>query len=164
MALQKSFILFLLISVLFSADIFGQSAVPDSLEIEANIGAYTKKLKRYRSDPSFKYMTYLDSMLQTKEPVPKPVVNVQKPQPKENSGLSNFWESNITRLFFWILALVFVGAILYRLLVNIKFRRNRDPSYNLEESENGQELNAAGDYGPSISEAEGAGNYSEAIR
>lgn len=166
MPLIRYFISCLIITIGMMPPAIGQNMPSDSLEKETNIVSHTKKMERYRTDPSFGYMGHLDSLLRVKQqlsrPVPKPSRKIK--QPPGDSGFREFLESGITRIFFWILASVFIGIILYRLLFHIRFPRNRNISYNTIDPDNSQELKTADAYKVPIDGAEEKGDYTVAVR
>lgn len=130
-----------------------------------------QKLKRSRE---FAYMNNLDSLLRMRSDLKNDTVSFDestgriirnKKQERDVSGINQFLNSTPLRIFFWVLAFLFIGFISYRLLFkNDLFRRKRNKTKENDEEGSVHELADLTRYDAFIAEAENDHDYNIATR
>ena len=133
----------------------------------------TTSLHDWKASRDFNYMLYLDSLLR-KELLKADTVRLNKntgeiipgSNEKENPSfiarLLNFEGASV---FFWLLAIFFIGVIIYKVFIQSGFFFTGRKGKNiLPDEENTEELKSAHAYDQFIYEAEQKGNFNHAIR
>ena len=129
---------------------------------------------RWKRSPEFGYMAYLDSLLKKK----KNDLRIDTISIDENSGrskkktLSNSSSSSPgilnsfpVKIFFWLIAIFFIGFILYRLFFRGGlFTRGNRENYVEEPVEEPEKLNEYSAYNDLIIEAESKNDFNLAVR
>lgn len=168
--------------LLFSLFLFTSSALPaqdndtlidngDEL-ILPSFDSSTTTLEKWKASGDFNYMTYLDSMLREANlKVDTVRVNKQrdkqpKPAEKETSSwMAQIFNFNGANSFFWVLAILFIGFIIYKVFIQSGFfsllKKNKHVSSDPEPEE---ELKETHTYDRFISTAEGEGKFNQATR
>jgi hypothetical protein len=148
--------------------------VSDTIITKMFFESSNDSILKWERSPEFGYMAYLDSLLKKK----KNDLRIDTISIDKNSGSSksktfsipssssnNFLNSFPIKIFFWLIAIFFIGFILYKLFFkgglftrgNIK--TDREPAY--EESEKLSEYSA---YNELIYEAESKNDFNLAVR
>ena len=130
-------------------------------------------LDKWKASRDFNYMQYLDSLLR-KQPLRADTVRINEHtgdklpgrKEKENTSfiqrLLNFEGVSV---FFWLLAIFFIGFIIYKVFIQSGFffiSRKRKAIHSIEEQN--EELKLTSAYDHFIHEAEQKANYNQAIR
>jgi len=131
-------------------------------------------LLKWKRSPEFGYMDYLDSLLKKK----KNDLRIDTISIDENSGRSKnktFSNSSSSspgilnsfpvKIFFWLVAIFFIGFILYRLFFRGGlFTRGKTENYAEEPAEEPEQLNEYSAYNSLIIEAESKNDFNLAVR
>ncbi|MDB5278208.1 MAG: hypothetical protein JWR61_3163 [Ferruginibacter sp.] len=134
----------------------------DSLLYDHQLAAAADSAEALKNASSFSYAKNLDSLLmalQKKQQTSEPVAV------HSTSWLEKFFFSPIVKVFFWTLAVLFVGFVLHRLFFTEGFfQRNSYTSKVTAIIEKPEENFAAADYSKLINEAIADKNYRMAVR
>ena len=144
----------------------------DSFFRSNSLHAEIDSIDRFRHSRDFAYMNYIDSLLRKKTILKtdtvtfgKQAVNRRKQKtPEDHSALNKILNSTPVQLFFWLLAIIFIGFILYNLVIkNSFFKRERKAR---PEDKAGAEppLSDASGYLSLIEEAERKEDWTLAVR
>jgi Domain of unknown function (DUF4129) len=102
--------------------VISDSSSADTLLVRAIYDSVNDSITKWRRNPEFGYMVYLDSLLRKKTDLRIDTVSLDnaggKSKPAHfvaNSSSSGFLNSTGVQIFFWTMALFFVGFILYKL-------------------------------------------------
>ena len=130
-------------------------------------------LEDWKASRDFKYMNYLDSLLR-KQPLKADTVRLNKktgeiipgtPEKENTSFIARLFNLEGASVFFWLLAIFFIGVIIYKVFIQSGFfftgRKIKNILSNEDQSE---ELKTIHAYDQFIYEAEQKANYNEAIR
>ncbi len=114
-----------------------------------------------KSSTSFAYAKNLDSLLLAYQQAHSKEVN----QPRSRSLLERFFLSTLTKYFFWMLAVVFVAFVLYKLFFTEGFFQRSYAKTNVTRLEDeSSELSTNADYAKLVALAVSKGNYRLAVR
>jgi hypothetical protein len=144
----------------------------DSIFGSNSLNADIDSIDRFRHSRDFAYMHYIDSLLRKKTLHKTDTVTLREQtisrerqeKPEDHSALNAILNSAPVQLFFWLLAIIFLGFILYNLVIkNSFFKRERKAG---EENKAGTEpsLSDASNYLSLIEEAESKEDLNLAIR
>lgn len=130
-------------------------------------------LEKWRESRDFNYMGYLDSMLR-KENLKVDTVRINKKtgevqaksrETRDSSFLARIFNFRGASVFFWVLALFFIGFIIYKVFIKSGFflmaQRRKNTFSDQEQEEELKEIEA---YDQFISDAESKGQFNLAIR
>ena len=129
-------------------------------------------IDRFRHSRDFAYMNYIDSLLRkrtsfktdtvafTRQPVDAGHTKSQK----DHSALNKILNSAPVRIFFWALAIIFLGFILYNLVIKNSFFRRERKAKEKEKAGAEQSLSDASKYLSLIEDAERKDDLALAIR
>lgn len=135
----------------------------DTILIKQRIKIINDSAEALKKKKVFAYAKNLDSLLKDAQ---KSQVNQNLgPSPSKNSRLENFFSSSLTKIFFWSLATLFVGIILYKLILAesiFQKRKNAEQVNILQASAEG--LSTTTDYQILINQSVNNKNYRMAIR
>ena len=143
----------------------------DSVEETASFDNKNDSLNGWKRSRDFAYMNYLDSLLRKQKELKSDTVNIHNGRGKavrqrdgDNSLALRFLNSPPVKLFFWALALFFVGFILYRIILkNSLFNFNKNKSAEIAEDDF-ITLNELSQYDSLISGAEINNDFNLATR
>lgn len=131
------------------------------------------KIIKWKHNREFSYINYIDSLLRNQKDIKSDTVSLddktgrvnRHPPRKDNSYMNHLLNSLPFKIFFWLLALIFIGVISYYVLFkNGIFSRKRN-KINLGETEDSPlELDEISQYDELIADAENAANYNLAAR
>ncbi len=138
--------------------------VPDTAQRRKQLGIVNDSAEFLKNDPAFAYAKNLDSLL-------KSLQDKQQKAPAESaerigtSWLERFFSSTVTKIFFWSLAIIFIGFILYKLFFTegIFQRKSTSSKVNVVQEEE-EHLSSTTDYNKLIAQAVGNKNFRLAIR
>lgn len=134
----------------------------DSLLYGHQLAAAADSAEALKNTPAFRYAKNLDSLLMARQ---KEQQSLQLKPTHTSSWLEKFFFSPIVKLFFWTLAVLFVGFIFYKLFFTEGFfQRNTYTSKVTAIVEKPEENFAAADYSKLINESVAAKNYRMAVR
>jgi hypothetical protein len=134
----------------------------DSLLDDHQLAAAADSAEALKNIPSFRYAKNLDSLLIAQQ---KEQQTLQPRATHTTSWLENFFFSPIVKVFFWTLAILFVGFILYKLFFTQGFfQRNTYTSKVTAVTEKPEENFATADYARLINESVADKNYRMAVR
>ena len=128
---------------------------------------------KWRQNKEFAYMKYLDSMLKSRSDIRSDTVTigdragkVKRKKPADNAAMNRFLNSLPVRIFFWTLALFFIGFIFYKIFFkNGIFDDLKSRKRGKEEEEDSVEsLGEFSEYDALIAEAESNNNFNLASR
>lgn len=148
--------------------------IGDTVVTKILIASSGDSLLKWKRSPEFGYMAYLDSLLKKK----KNDLRIDTISIDENSGrsksktISNSSSSSPgilnsipVKIFFWLIAIFFIGFILYRLFFRGgMFTRASRESYVEESVEEPEKLNEYSAYNNLIIEAESKNDFNLAVR
>ena len=167
---------------LFSLFLFASSVVPaqesDTLMDTGDevilpfVDSSNSSLEKWRASRDFNYMTYLDSMLRKANlKVDTVRINKQKNTMSESGEKNNSsWLAGIFNFrgangFFWLLAILFIGFIIYKVFIQSGFFSGVKRSKNVfADKELEEELKDTDTYDRLISDAEKEGKFNLATR
>lgn len=165
---------FLLCSLLlmFSLHSFSQeenldTATTDTVVARSAFMDQNDSLLKMKSDRSFAYISYLDSLLRKKKMAADSTNNTGSPSNKKSnySYLNNILNSGPLKIFFWLLAGVFILYVVYKIFIN---RGMFKGSGNNIIDENNDELpfflEDYGEYEKWIHDAESRSEWNKATR
>lgn len=128
---------------------------------------------KWKRSREFSYIHYLDSLLRNQKDIKSDTVSldgktggIKRNHPRnDNSYVNRLLNSAPFKLFFWLLALLFIGFIVYNLLFKngiFSRRKNKSDTREVEDSE--PELIEISKYDSLIGDAENIGNFNLATR
>lgn len=130
-------------------------------------------VQKWKKSREFSYMYYLDSLLRKRKDLRNDTVSVdeksgrisrrqrhQRP-PSSINVILNSWP---LKLFFWLLAIVFIVFISYKVFFKNGIFASRNPKVSVANEESLQELDEVSAYDNLISEAEDKSEYNLATR
>ena len=147
-----------------------QSATDSNSENEFNSNDTILKWKQSRD---FAYMHYLDSLLRKQKDLKADTVRIDETgQIKRSrssatgeSGVNKILNSGPLKVFFWILALIFISFISYNIFFKNGFiGRKKNKLVTGNEEASSQELDDIFKYDQMVSDAEGQNEFNLAIR
>lgn len=131
------------------------------------------KIVKWKGTREFSYIHYLDSLLRNQKDIKSDTVSldektggIKRHHPrKDNSYMNRLLNSMPFKIFFWLLALLFIGFISYHLLFKngIFSRRKNKPNYQ-EVEDSAPDLVEISKYDYLVADAENAGNFNLASR
>ncbi len=130
-------------------------------------------LQRWKSRRDFSYIMYLDSLLRKEKNLRSDTVSINKNTGKKRrvtasskeSDSNNFLNSFPLKIFFWAVAIFFIGFIIYKLFLNDGIFAKRNTKVTGEQTENEHEgLNEYSEYDGLIGEAEARNDYNLSTR
>ena len=129
---------------------------------------------KWKQSREFVYMNYLDSLLRKEKNLKSDTVHIdenngkiKRSQPSKTNpeGLNNLLNSLPFKIFFWLLAIVFISYIFYKVLAkNGIFIKKKNQLFQPEEEGASHDLNEISQYDQLISEAENNHDLNLAIR
>jgi hypothetical protein len=129
---------------------------------------------QWKNSREFRYMNYLDSLLRTRKDLRNDTVSIDAATGRVNrhtrpaggsSGMNLFLNSLPVRIFFWILAVIFIGYIFYTVLFKKGvFSRKRMARTAEPEDGSPHELNEISEYDDLIREVENKKEFGLATR
>ncbi len=129
-------------------------------------------LQRWKSSSDFAYIMYLDSLLRKQKDLRMDTISIDKTtgkkrraslSPKSNSG--NFLNSFPLQIFFWALAIFFIGFIIYKLFLANGIFAKRNTRIAEEKTESDPEgLTEYSEYDNLVREAENKNDYNLSTR
>ncbi len=175
--MKNKFRIFLLTLFLFTCSVLAAQENDTMIDKEDEWGlpyidSSHSSLEKWKSSREFKYMGYLDSMLR-KATLKIDTVSVKKYEGKASESIEKDHSSWLAQIFnfkganglFWVLALLFIGFIIYKVFIQSGFfsgmKRSKNVLYDEEQEE---ELKATNTYDRFISDAEKAGKFNVATR
>jgi hypothetical protein len=134
---------------------------------------YNPDIIKWKRSREFSYMRYLDSLLKTQKDMRTDTVSVD-----ENSGRIKRRHSASTppssfntvlnswplKIFFWLMAAVFIVVIFYKLIFKNQIFSRKKEVRRTEEEQSVQELNELSEYDLLINEAESKNEFNLATR
>jgi hypothetical protein len=147
--------------------------IADSLIIRTVINSAGDSIEKWKHASGFGYMAYLDSLLRKKTDLKVDTVRIErgiitrKKKAKDSaagSKSSNFLNSFPVRLFFWAVALFFIGFILYKLFYTsgLFAKKNAKPAEPADKEP--ESLVGYSEYNALIYQAEVQNDFHSAIR
>lgn len=130
-------------------------------------------LQRWKSSRDFSYIMYLDSLLRKEKNLRSDTVSIDKNTGKKRrvtassneSDSNNFLNSFPLKIFFWAVALFFIGFIIYKLFLTDGIFAKRNIKVREDQIENEPEgLNEYSEYDGLIGEAEARSDYNLSTR
>lgn len=130
-------------------------------------------LQRWKSSRDFSYIMYLDSLLRKEKNLRSDTVSIDKNTGKKRrvtassneSDSNNFLNSFPLKIFFWAVALFFIGFIIYKLFLTDGIFAKRNIKVREDQIENEPEgLNEYSEYDGLIREAETKSDYNLSTR
>lgn len=148
-------------------------AYADTVIKKTLINYESDSLSKWRQNREFAYMKYLDSLLKNRSDIKSDTVTlddrvgkVKRKKQSDYSAANRFLNSLPVRIFFWTLALFFIGFIFYKILFkNGIFEGLKNKKRGSEEEEDGVEsLGEFSEYDALIAQAEGNNNFNLSAR
>jgi hypothetical protein len=147
----------------------------DTIVNQTVFGNKNDSIVKWKNSPEFAYMAYLDSLLNKNKDLRQDTIDVESSnslaknkstsKSTDNSGINNFLNSFPLKIFFWIMAVFFIGFILHKLFFKsglfAKEIVNSDDETSNEEPE---KLNEFSQYNVLINEAETKNDFNLATR
>ena len=133
----------------------------------------SNKIITWKNSREFSYIHYLDSLLRNQKDIKSDTVSldgktggIKKHHPrKDNSYMNRLLNSLPFKIFFWLIALLFIGFISYNLLFkNGIFSRRKNKLNPREVGDSEPELVEISKYDSLIADAENTGNFNLATR
>jgi hypothetical protein len=148
----------------------GNGGDKGSVQQETDTTLYFNKLSispdsiiAWKKLQAFEYASYLDSLLRERQK--KQSIRKNEDLPSGPGWLDNVFNSPVTRVFFWILAGLFILFILYRLFLTEGMFRKRTSTGNVLAPEVTEEhLSGETDFDHLISQAIKSGDFRLAVR
>ena len=145
-------------------------SIPDRINQDPDTAIFYNQLKvspdsiqNWKNQKGFEYAGYLDSLLKSKQDN-----RIEKANTRVSTGpgwLDRVLSSTATKVFFWILAGIFIVFILYRLFLAESFFKKQPAKLTSPESDiSAEETDDENDSDRNISMALEKGNYRLAIR
>jgi hypothetical protein len=140
----------------------GTEVDSDTILNDHQLAAAADSAEALKNTPAFRYAKNLDSLLIAYQ---KEQQTVQHEAPHSTSWLEKFFFSPIVKVFFWTLAVLFVGFILYKLFFTEGFfQRDTYTSKVTIVTEKPEENFATADYSMLINQSVADKNYRMAVR
>ena len=147
--------------------------LPDSTFLRDSISGKDSIVK-WKQSREFVYMHYLDSLLRKEKNLRSDTVhidqsngNIKRNHPRgQHRGLNNLLNSLPFQLFFWLLAIIFIAYIFYKVLLKngiFTTKRNKS-SISISEEEAQNELSELSQYDGLIEDAESRNDFNLATR
>jgi len=136
--------------------------LPDTVLQNRQFETFKDSAEALKNNIAFKYAKNLDSILITLQ---KKQQTQTQPVRTNLSWLEKFFFSSVTKIFFWVLACLFIGFIIYKLFIAEGFFKKQTVSKKVKVLPAEKEhLFALTDYGKLIIQAAANKNYPLAIR
>ena len=136
---------------------------PDTTIYNNQLKVSPDSIQSWKNLKGFEYAAFLDSMLKNKQDS-----KVEKPNVRASTGpgwLDRVFSSPATKVFFWILAGIFILFILYRLFLAESFFKKKPANFTASNPEDSaDESGDDNDFDRNISLALDKGNFRLAIR
>ena len=145
----------------------------ESALVRIDLSSDSDKIIKWKRSREFSYMHYLDSLLRNQKDIKSDTVSLdgktggikRHPPRKDNSYMNRLLNSMPFNIFFWLLALLFIGFISYNLLFKNGIFSRRKNKLNPREVEDFEpELVEISKYDSLIAGAENSGNFNLATR
>lgn len=150
------------------------AASDDTSADKNNLSDSDSTILKWKHSHEFSYMHYLDSLLRLQKNLKSDTVSIDESTGKINrnhplrrdvSALNQILNSLPLKIFFWTLALIFIGFISYKVLFkNGVFNRNKNRSNVEEEEESLHDLDDLLEYDALILVAENKNDFNLATR
>jgi hypothetical protein len=129
-------------------------------------------VRAYKSRQDFKYMRYLDSLLRNTRGLTVDTISLDnsknvKGRPRlisRGPGSSSAFNAPFIKIFFWILAVLFIGFILYKLFLTESFFKRTPRKVKITEQEPEEKVITSSGYEKLINEAIFNKDFRSAIR
>ncbi|MDQ6844822.1 MAG: DUF4129 domain-containing protein [Bacteroidota bacterium] len=133
-------------------------------------------LQKWKHSPDFGYIMYLDSLLKNAKGLKSDTISIDKSTGKRRRSVqpanennadnsNNFLNSFPLKIFFWILAVCFIGYIIYKLFIANGLFTKRNPKLASEPREDEPAgLSEYSEYNGFIHEAESKGDFNLSTR
>ncbi len=147
-------------------------SVNDTSLIKKNVDG-DDSLQEYKSDRDFAYIKYLDSLLRHSKKMLADTLsenNVSSAQRKERSSSTsirsfNLFNQPVVKIFLWLLAIFFIGYVLYKLFNGENFFRRNSSYTNVPDAQPEDEfIPDASAYDKLIAQAAANKNFRLAVR
>lgn len=147
--------------------------IPGDTEIvKTAFGAGNDSLQRWKKSSDFAYIIYLDSLLMKEKDLRMDTVGIDKATGKKRriassikSNSGNFLNSFPLQIFFWMVAVFFMGFIIYKLfLTNGIFAKSNTGIAEEKTEVDPEGLNEYSEYDNLIREAESKNDYNLSTR
>lgn len=145
----------------------------DTAVVKMDVGSNDDSILKWKSNPAFAYMAYLDSLLRKKHrDIRSDTFDLNKSNGKHSRRIStassdsnSMLNSTPVKAFFWLIAIFFIGFILYRLFIKGGLFAKENTKYNKEmPGEEPEELSEYSAYNDLIYDAESKSDFNQAIR
>lgn len=146
----------------------------DTLGKRDSLDDENDSLQKWKHSREFTYMNYLDSLLRKKTGLKADTVSideatgkVKRPQKKsaDYSGLNKFLNSFPLKIFFWLLAIIFISFIFYKIFLKNGIFKRRIKQPGEKEDENFLSgLDESSKYDSLIHEAESKNDFNLSTR
>jgi hypothetical protein len=144
----------------------------DSIFSSNSLNPETDSIDRFRHSRDFAYMNYIDSLLRKKTFLKTDTVTLREQaisrrrqnKPEDHSALNAILNSGPVQLFFWLLAIIFLGFILYNLVIKNSFFKRERRSKEQDKAGAEPSLSDASNYLSLIEAAERKEDLTLAIR
>lgn len=176
------FFMFVLI-LLYGQDSLAQKKYNTASENnKANINSSVKNkatdavidsLNKWKHSREFAYMGYLDSLLRKRTDIKADTTSINLPSEKSEplqrkssdySGINEFLNSFPLKVFFWLLAVIFISIILYKIFIKNEIFNKRKTTLTENEHEEMPGLQEYSKYDSLIDEAEFKNEFNLAVR
>ena len=128
-------------------------------------------IQKWKRNREFAYMNYLDSLLKKRSDLKADTVSIDQSTGKVkykspvNSGMNKFLNSFPLKIFFWLLAIFFIGFIFYKIIFkNGIFDKIKNKSVETDNEDPQSGLSEYSEYDALIHEAETKNNFNLATR
>lgn len=159
----------LLIFILLFSTVY--SVAQDTLQVGEDDGYYSyfevtpSNAETWRSDRSFAYMNYLDSLLRDMQK-PVPLEDQKQEKKNENNWFSDLLNSDWLGWIGWLLAFLLVGSVLYRFFSTegVFMKQRKLNAVEVPEDAVHEEVKADADFDALKAQAMRSGNHRLAIK
>lgn len=146
----------------------------DTSVIQMDIDHGGDSILKWKQSREFSYMAYLDSLLRKKKSELKVDtfdLNKNNGKTKKKNASANFSTSNTflnsfpVKIFFWVVAIFFIGFILYKLFIKGGLFDREAEEYKSEQaSQEPEKLSEYSEYNDLIHSAESNNDFNQAVR
>jgi hypothetical protein len=134
--------------------------------------AVIDSLNKWKHSREFAYMGYLDSLLRKRTDIKADTTSINLTTEKSDrqkkssdySGMNEFLNSFPLKIFFWLLAVIFIGFIFYKIFIKNEIFNKRKTTITENEHEEIPALQEYSKYDSLIDEAEFKNEFNLAVR